>query len=139
MNRRAPVLQVRLDGWVHVELPRDETGRYARHALRRVLSGGDMETTPFGVRVRPTVISTLLETLEHYYEDDEIKVLDPEEGAVPLGGDVVAADPLTAMDGLDPALAKKAYRALASVLHPDAGGDEDAFKRLQDWKAGQGG
>jgi len=37
------------------------------------------------------------------------------------------------MESVPPHLRKKAYYALAKVLHPDAGGDEESFKALQAW------
>lgn len=44
-----------------------------------------------------------------------------------------AAEVDEVMEAVPPHLRKKAYLALAKVLHPDAGGDEEAFKRLQGW------
>lgn len=51
----------------------------------------------------------------------------------PVDFDAEAVDWVAAMHAsLTPALRKKTYRALAKVLHPDAGGDTALIQRLND-------
>ena len=78
--------------------------------------------------------------LEHYYA--HIRVLDPEvsedEQVPPPAHSPSGVGTEDFLSGLSPDLRKRAYRALALALHPDQGGDDEAFKRLQDWRGSRG-
>lgn len=80
------------------------------------------------MRVDPAHLSVAVAVLEHYFPDVEVVAPEPTGG-----GESGAALPLDGLGNLPPELAKKLYRAAARVLHPDTGGSEEAFKRLQVW------
>ena len=137
-----PTLQVAADGRVRVELPRDGTGSFAKHALFNVLPPHTWARDGRQYVVDADCLEALVASLEHYYTN--IRLLEPEDaeaGTVddpPPSPDGEVDDPWDGLSDLPPELAKKAYKALARVLHPDADGDSDAFVRLQDWKRRQG-
>lgn len=133
-----PTLQVRADGLADLRLPMDASALAARHALAMLLPAGSWSAGSGGVamRLRPDAHAPALAILEHYY-GGSVRALSPEPqaaGPAQAGGGV----PLPDIDGLDRDLARRVYRQMASVLHPDTGGSTEAFQRLQDWKGRHG-
>ena len=121
-------------GEVEVALPDGPKGAPAALALRALL--GELAVT---VGRRRFVVpferaEAALAIVEWYF--GEVAILEPEPPkadvpptpAPPLA---VIGDPLSVLTG---ELRERAFRALAKVLHPDAGGSDDAFTRLVAWR-----
>ena len=129
-----PTARVLADGRFELGLPKGADRPRAWAALVSVLSDGSFEvrTYPSLVVVDEPVLVPALAVLQCYYE--EVIILDPE----PIVAPVPAASGAGGfLDGLPPELVEKSYKALARVLHPDAGGDETAFKALGAWAEGR--
>ena len=120
-------------GEVEVALPDGARGAPAALALRALL--GESAVT---VGRRRCVVpferaEAALAIVEWYF--GEVAILEPEapkvDAPAPVSPPAVIGDPLSVLSG---DLRERAFRALAKVLHPDAGGSDDAFTRLVAWR-----
>lgn len=126
-------------GWIKLRAPYDK--------FKTPDVNADMKSTlPRGTRrwspdekvwlIDPAYDEELMTVLNRHY--DEVVVIEPQPAVEPpQHASSISGDPYGAMLRLasDKTLAK-VYRVIAAALHPDAGGDADAFKRLGEaWAA----
>ena len=119
--------------WVELGLPRGPERVPAWSALLSVLVASTFEirSYPTLVVVDESALGSAVAVLQCYYE--QVSVLDPE----PSAHVAESAQQQSFLDTLSPELAERAYKALARVLHPDVGGNEEAFKALGTWAQGR--
>lgn len=114
-------------GEVELVLPNRPTSPW--FALQSLLGAEGRVVGYRRVVVPPARVPAALAILEWYFGD--VRVLEPEVPPPQLGGEI--RDAHGVLD-LPPELRERAFRALAKVLHPDAGGSNDAFAKLTAWR-----
>lgn len=121
------------------------TIRFDRAGIRYVFESKQYKLALDNLRAAQLTIEYLYRALEHYGVVQTQQALDkafaqfflgfeapPDDTALLLGsGDALWWDVLGVESTADKATITNAYRALARVHHPDAGGSADDFKRLR--------
>lgn len=133
MSRAVPAVRVLANGDLSVDLPRGAALLW--NALMAALPLGSFREAraPTHLVVSKDELQITVMTLQHYF--DEVDVLPPEEAEDP---EPVFVEGHAFLDALPPHLIDRVYKSLAKALHPDAGGNTEAFVGLQKWAESRG-
>lgn len=129
MPKAFPTARRLSTGEVELSLPAAPVAGWL--AARTLLGGSARVLGHRRMAVCPDRVPAAIAVLEWYF--GEVVVLAAEPLATALRPLSAGAGPL---DGLPMELREKAFKALARVLHPDVGGSNEAFTKLQAWREG---